>query len=152
MIGLTSSKVYNSFFNITEENTKFKLYRFSDEKSGGVSSEKVRDEIEKDLGNSDITAPDLQNEIIAPFILKEYREQVTKIMKGVGYVNFLAGYIRSIFQDFESCLRREVDLVEDYIRLILNEYNSNFITYELEPGFYTIKDHSESVFIILQPE
>ena len=84
MIGLTSSKVYKSFFIITEEKTKFKLYKFSDEKSGGVSSEKVRDEIEKDLDNSDITAPDLENEIIAPFILKEYREQVTKRMKGGG--------------------------------------------------------------------
>ena len=67
-------------------------------------------------------------------------------------MNFLAGYIRSIFQNFENCLRTEVDLVENDIRFILDEYKSNFITYELEPAIYTIKDHSESVFIILQPE
>ena len=83
---------------------------------------------------SDITATDLQDDIIAPIFIKEYREQVTKRMKDVGYMNDLRGYIRSIFQDFESYLRTEVDLVEDDIRLVLDEYSSSFITYELEPG------------------
>ena len=46
----------------------------------------------------------------------------------------LAGYIRSVIQNFESYLRTEVNLVEDDIRLVLEEYNSNFITYELLPG------------------
>ena len=32
MIGLTDLEVYNSIFNITEENNKFKLYKFSDQK------------------------------------------------------------------------------------------------------------------------
>ena len=59
MIGLTNLEVYNSVFNITEENNKFKLYKFPDEKSGGVSCIKVRDEIEKDLDIEDITATDL---------------------------------------------------------------------------------------------
>ena len=36
MIGLTNLKVYTSIFNITDENNKFKLYKFPDEKSGGV--------------------------------------------------------------------------------------------------------------------
>ena len=48
MIGLTDLEVYNSIFNITEENTKFELYKFRDEKTGGITYEKVRDEIEKD--------------------------------------------------------------------------------------------------------
>ena len=43
-------------------------------------------------------------------------------------------------------------MAEDDIRLVLDEYNSNFFTYELEPGFYTFKDLSESVFNNLQPE
>ena len=50
MIALTDLEVYNSIFNITEENNKFELYKFPDEKAGGVTYEKVRDEIEKDLG------------------------------------------------------------------------------------------------------
>ena len=49
MIRLTDLEVYNSVFNITEENNKFELYKFPDEKAGGVTYEKVRDEIEKDL-------------------------------------------------------------------------------------------------------
>ena len=37
MIGLTDLKVYNSNFNITEENNKFKLYNFPVEKAGGIT-------------------------------------------------------------------------------------------------------------------
>ena len=48
MIGLTSLEVYNSVFNITGKNNKFELYKVPDEKSGGISYEKVRGEIEKD--------------------------------------------------------------------------------------------------------
>ena len=41
---------------------------------------------------------------------------------------------------------------EDKIRLVLDEYNSSFITYELEPGIYTFNDLSETLFKILQSE
>ena len=137
MIGLTDSEVYNSIFNITEENNKFELYKFPDEKAGGVTYEKVRDEIEKDLDISDITAADLQDDIIAPIIIKEYKKQVTKRMNDEQNMNILAIYTRSIFQDFESFLRTQIDLIEDDIKLVLDEYNSSFITYELEPGIYS---------------
>ena len=66
---------------------------------------------------SDITATDLQDEIVGPIIIKEYKGQVTKRMEDGGYMNILAGYISSIFQDFESYLRTEVDLVADDIKL-----------------------------------
>ena len=69
-----------------------------------------------------------------------------------GYMNILSCYIRSEFQDFESYHRTEVDLVEDDIRLVLDKYNSSFITYELEPGNYAFKDLSEVLFNILQHE
>ena len=152
MVGLVDLEVYNSIFNITEENNKFKLYKFPDEKSGGVTYEKVRDEIEKDLDIVDITAQDLQDEIIAPIIIKEYNEQVTKRMNDDGYMDILARYTSSVFQDFESFLRTQIDLVESDIKLVLDEYNSRFITYELEPGIYTFKDISEALFNILQSE
>ena len=80
MIGLVDLEVYNPIFNITEENNKFELYKFPDEKAGGVTYEKVRDEIERDLDISDITATDLQDDIIAPIIIEEYKEQVTRRM------------------------------------------------------------------------
>ena len=43
-------------------------------------------------------------------------------------MRILSNYVSSIFQDFESFLRTEVELVEDDIRLSLDEYNSSFIT------------------------
>ena len=152
MIGLTDLEVYNSIFNITEENNKSELYKFPNKESGGVTYEKVGDEIERDLDIEDITAQDLQDEIIAPIIIKEYNEQVTKRMNDDGYMDILARYTSSVFQDFESFLRTEVDLVEDDIKLVLDEYNSSFITYELEPGIYTFKDISEAFFNILQSD
>ena len=152
MIGLTDLEVYNSIFNITEENNKFELYKIPDDKIGGITYEKVRDGIEKDLDIEDITAEDLQNDIIGPNIIEEYNEQVTKRMNDEQYMNILAIYTSSVFQDFESFLRTQIDLIEDDIKLVLDEYNSSFITYELEPGIYTFKDISEALFNIIQIE
>ena len=152
VVGLTDLEKYNSIFNITEENNKFELYKFPDKKAGGVTYTKVRDEIEKNLDIEDITAEDLQDDIIAPIIIKEYKEQVTKRMNDEQYMNILAIYTRSVFQDFESFLRTQIDLVEDDIKLVLDKYNSSFITYELEPSIYSYKDISEALFYILQSE
>ena len=101
---------------------------------------------------SDITATDLQDDILGPIVIKEYREQVTKRMEDDKFMKFLAGYTSSVFQDFESFLRTEVDVVEDDIKLVLDEYNSSFITYELDKGIYNFKDISEALFNILQSE
>ena len=90
MLVLIGLEVYNSIFNITKENNKFKLFKFPDEKSGGISYTKVRDEVENDLDISDITAADLQDDIIGPIVIKEYREQVTKRMKDDKYMEILA--------------------------------------------------------------
>ena len=70
-------------------------------------------------------------------IIEEYTEQVTKRLEVDKYMLILAMYIDSVFQDFECFLRTQVDLVEDDIRLILDENNSSFFTYEIEPGIYT---------------
>ena len=152
MIGLIDLEVYYSIFNITDENNKFELYKFPDEKAGDISYTKVEDEIERDLDISDITADDLQDDIIAPIIIEEYKKQVTKRMKNGQFMNILAIYTSSVFQDFESFLRTQIDLVESDIKLVLDEYNSSFVTYELDPGIYTFKDISEALFNILQSE
>ena len=152
MIGLVDLEVYNSIFNITEKNNKFELYVLPDEKAGGITYEKVRDEIEKDLDIEDITAADIQDDIIGPIIIEEYKKQVTKRMNDEQYMNILAINIRSVFQDFKSFLSTQIDLIEDDIKLVLDEYNSSFITYELQPGIYTFKDISEALFNILQSE
>ena len=104
------------------------------------------------MDNSDITAADLQDDIVAPIIIEKYIEQVTKRTKYKQYMNILSGCSTSIFQDFESYLRTQIDLIEDDVKLVLDEYNSSFIPYEISPGFYTFKDFSEARFIILQIE
>ena len=152
MIGLIDLEVYNSIFNITNENNKFELYKIPDEKAGGISYTKVRDEIEKDLDIEVNTAADLQDDLIAPIVIEEYKEQVTKRMKDGQYMNILANYTSSVFQDFESFLRTQIDLVEDDIKLVLEEYNSSFTTYELEPGIYSYREISEALFYFLQSE
>ena len=152
MIGLTDLEVYNSIFNITEENNIFELYKFPDEKSGDVTYEKVRDEIEKDLDIEDITATDLQDDIIGPIIIEEYKEQVSKRMKDEQYMNILAIYTSYVFQDFQSFLRTQIGLIEDDVNLVLDEYNSSFITYELKQGIYSYREISEALFHILQSE
>ena len=144
MLVLKSLELYSSVFNITEENNKFILFKFPDEKSGGVSYDKFRDEIEGDLDFSDITATYLQADIIEIFIFEEYRNQVTKLMKDDKFMLNLSIYVDSTFQDFESFLTTESNLVEEGIRLVLDEYNSGFVTYDFEPGI------SEALFNILQ--
>ena len=42
-------------------------------------------------------------------------------MKDDKYMLILAMYVDSIFQDFETFLRTEIDLVEDDVRLVLDE-------------------------------
>ena len=43
-------------------------------------------------------------------------------------------------------------MVEDDVKLVLDEYNSSFNTCELDPGIYTFKDISEALFNILQSD
>ena len=104
------------------------------------------------METTDKTATDLQEDTIGPVNIKEYREQVTRRMKDDKHLRILAIFLSSIFQDFESFLRTENDLVEDDIKLVLDEDDAGFITYELEPGIYTFKDLSEALFNNLQPE
>ena len=103
------------------------------------------------MGISNITPTDLQDEIIGPNNIDEHREQATKRTKDEKYLDMLGFFIHSVFQDFESYLRTEIDLVEDDIRLVLDENNSGFITYELEPGIYTFEDFCEALFKNLRP-
>ena len=104
------------------------------------------------MGISDITTTDLQDDIIGPIIIKEYKAEVSKRMEGGAYMNILAGYHSSVFRDLESYIRTEIDLVEDDIRLVLDNYSSSFITYELKQGIYRFGNLFEALFNILQPE
>ena len=67
-------------------------------------------------------------------------------------MNILSNYTSSVFQDFESFFRTQIDLIEDDVKLVLDEYNSSFITSELEPGIHSYREISEALFNILQLE
>ena len=57
-------------------------------------------------------------------------------------------YAISPFRVFESFLRTRSDLNEDDIQLILKHYKSLFVTFEIPPGIYTIKDISDAVYTV----
>ena len=142
MIGLTDLEVYNSIFNITEENNKFELYRDLTAKFGFLE---LKDELEEILNIPHITIEHLDDEILGPRIINEYIKLSNEKKNSDGYMILLIGYSASSFRDFESFLRLVIGLDEGDIQLILKEYNSHFITYELTPGIYTIQDISEAI-------
>ena len=77
---------------------------------------------------------------------------MTKRIKIEKLKAIFAGYTNSILQDFERYSKTEVDLVENDIRLVLDEYKSSFITYKSTPGIYTFKDNSEVLLSFFQHE
>ena len=142
MIGLTDLDVYNSIFNITEENNKFDIYGDSSNKFGFLE---LKDELEELLNISHITPEHLQDELIGPCIIDKFYKLSIEKKNSDGYMILLLGYARSPFRDFESYLRIVVGSDEEDIRLILKQYNPHFITYELTPGIYTFQDISDAV-------
>ena len=147
-IGSTSLELYDSFFKITEEKN-FKVFKLFDLMNERNIYECVRIDVAKKMGFSDITPQDLIYETIEPFTIEEYRKLFWKKRHNNPYIKLLAGYTRSIAQDFESFLRSELNLVEGDIRMVFHEYISGFITYEILAGFYTVKDLSD-VFLRME--
>ena len=76
MMGLSNLEAYNSIFNIKRHDKKFKHYKFPDSKSGGLSNEKLRDDIARDMEVTDITATDFQYQRTGPIFIEELGEQV----------------------------------------------------------------------------
>ena len=142
ILGLVNLEVYNSIFNITEENNKFEIYRDISNKFGILQ---LKDKLEEILNIPHVTDDHLNDEVLGPRIIDEYIKLSIEEKNRDGYMVILFGYSASLFRDFESYLRLVIGLDEIVIQLILKEYNSNFITYELTPGIYTIKDISDAI-------
>ena len=143
MLGLIDLEVYNSIFNITKENNKFELYTDTFDE---FSIEELKDELEEILNKPNNTDSHLEDETLAPRIVETYWKIRSAKSSNDGYNIFLMGYARSPFGDFEGYLRIVIGLDEDDIQLILKQYNEKFITYELDPGNYTIEDFEEVVY------
>ena len=149
MLGLVNLEVYNSIFNITETNNKFELYRDTSSKFGFLELKGERKEI---LNISHITDRHLDDEVLGPRIIDEFVKLSNEKKSRDGYMLLLLDYGRSLFRDFERYLRIVAGLDEDDIQLILKEYNSNFITYELTPGIYSIQDVSDAIQTFNRPQ
>ena len=83
---------------------------------------------------------------MGPSINEAYKKMRSEKSSTGGYILILKGSARSPFREFESYLRLVVGSNEDDIQLILKQYNSNFVSYELPPGIYTINGISEAVY------
>ena len=142
MVGLTDLEVYNSIFNITKENYKFEIYRDMSDKFGFLE---LKDEIEEILDISHITDDHLNDEILGPRIIDDFIKLSNEKKNTDGYMMILLAYAKSPFRDFEIYLRIVVRLDEEDIQLILEEYKSHFITYELPPGIYSIQDILDTI-------
>ena len=142
MIGLTDVELYNSIFNITEENNKFEIHRDTPTKFRFLE---LKDELEEILNIPHITPEHLQDDETGPHIIDEFYKLLHEKKNSDGYLILLLGYSRLSFRDFESYLRIVVGLDEKDIQLILKQYNSHFVTYELTPGIYTIQDISDTI-------
>ena len=143
MIGLVDLEVYNSIFIITKENNKFELYTDTFDE---FSFMELKDEVEEILNISNITDDHLEDDTLGPKIADTYWKLRSDKTSHDGYIILLMGYARSAFRDFESYLRIVIGLEEDNIQLILKQYNEKFITYELDPGIYTIEDIQKAVY------
>ena len=143
MIGLIDLEIYNSIFDITEENNKFMIYTDTFDK---LSFHKLQDEVAEILNIPTITDDHLDDKATADRIAETYWKLRSDKVTHDGYIILLTGYARSLFRDFESYLRLAVGLEEENIRLILKQYNEKFITYELDPGNYNIEDIHQAVY------
>ena len=142
MLGLIDLEVYSSLFNITEEKNRFEIYRDTSKKFGFLE---LKDELEEILNISHITPEHLQDEVLRPRIIDEFYKLSNERKNSDGYMILILGYARSPFRDFESFLRIVVGLEEEGIRLLLKQYISHFVTYEISPGIHTIQDISDAV-------
>ena len=143
MLGLINLEVYNSIFNTTKENNKFELYVDTFDE---FSFEELKDELEEILNILNNTDSHLEDETLAPRIIETYWKLRSDKSSHDGYIILLMGYVRSPFRDFENYLRIVIGLEEDNIQLILKQYNENFVTYELDPGNYTIEDLQKAFY------
>ena len=143
MLGLIDLEVYKSISNITKENNKFELYTDTFDE---FSFHELQDEVAEILKIPNITDYHLEGKATADHIAETYWKLRSDKSSHDGYIILLMGYARSPFRDFESYLRIAVGLEEDNTRLILKQYNEKFITYELNPGNYTIEDLQKAVY------
>ena len=93
----------------------------------------LKDNMPEILGLSDFSHEDLQHEKQGPSIIQTYRNLSIEKSQTDGYYIFLMDYVHSPFPDFESYPRMFTGLNEDDIQLMVEQFNSKFLTYKVFP-------------------
>ena len=94
ILGLVNLEVYNSTFNITEENNKFEIYRDVPTKFKFLD---LKDELEEILGIPHITRDHLLDDETVSRIIDEYHKRSQEKKNTDGYTILLLNYSRSQF-------------------------------------------------------
>ena len=94
MIGFTSLEVYNSIFNITEENKIFEFCKVTFDK---FSFEELKDELEQSFSISDIEQYHLPHEKLVPRFIEAYKKLGLEKSSTDGYIILKMSYARSSF-------------------------------------------------------
>ena len=143
MLRLASSEVFNSVLAINTTNDKFKRQTGTIDE---FSFTRLKDELEETPNIPNITSEHPEDDMIIPRIYSTFKKLETGKRHTDGYYMLLIGYARSPFREFESYLRIVVGLDENNFQLILKQNDSNFVTYDLSPRIYSIKDIEEAVY------
>ena len=98
----------------------------------------MKDELGAILDIANISPEHLQGKKIGPGIFQTYQKLSLEKRQTDGYYMVVLGYGRSPFWDPESFLKIVVGLNEDDNQVILEQWNSNFLTDELPPGLYSL--------------
>ena len=86
MLGLVDLEVYNSIFNITEENNKFEIYRDTPTKLRFLE---LKDELEEILNIPHITREHLLDDETASLIIDDYHKLSHEKKNSDGYTILL---------------------------------------------------------------
>ena len=106
----------------------------------------LKDELDQIPGVWDISRKHLQQEIGRPRYIEAYITSVSEKSSTDGYFILSMEYVWSSFRVFESYRRNVYGLDKDDIRIILNQYESTFIAYEMLPGTYSVEDFPEAIY------
>ena len=96
IIVFTNSEIHSCSSNITEEKGQLEQYTG---KIDEFEFTELKDELEDNLGFSEISAQQLQNKMIGPRILKVYQKKLGSNREAAGYIKLILGYARSPIRD-----------------------------------------------------
>ena len=107
---------------------------------------KLNDEIRLILAPSKTSPKLLPGEKTRPRNINAYKKPEPENTRTDEYYMLSTDYAQSPFRFSQSYLRFVVGLDAEDIQLTSKQYSSQFITYAITPGIYSIKDFSDAVY------